>query len=128
MTSDGLLRHTTFKGLRDDKPAREVELEEPQELAAPKPPRARQPPASDKKGYVITHPDKVMYPELGITKQELLDYYALVAERMLPQVANRPLSSCAADGRCKPAFFKSTRRGRAQACQRSIREKESKSL
>jgi len=104
MTSDGLLRHPTFKGLRDDKPAREVKLEEPQPLQDPEP-RAKLSP-SNKSGYVITHPDKVVYPELGITKQEVLDYYALVAERMLPHVANRPLTLVRCpNGYGKPCFF-----------------------
>lgn len=38
----------------------------------------------------ITHPDKVLFPDDGITKLELAEYYAAVAERMLPHVAGRP--------------------------------------
>jgi bifunctional non-homologous end joining protein LigD len=124
-TSEGLLRHPTFKGLRDDKPAREVKLEEPQKLEA-KP----KPPAASKTAYVITHPDKVLYPELGITKQEVLDYYALVAERMLPHVANRPLTLVRCpNGRDKPCFFqKHPGAGTPPGIRRiSIREKEGKS-
>lgn len=57
-------------------------------------------------GYPITHPDKVLYPEQGITKQQLLDYYELVAERMLLHVANRPLTLVRCpNGRGKPCFF-----------------------
>jgi len=44
----------------------------------------------------------------GITKQELLDYYGLVAQRMLPHVANRPLTLVRCpNGQGKPASFKS---------------------
>src|ERR1700730_14038025 len=43
-------------------------------------------------GVHLTHPDKVLYPEQGITKQDLADYYVAVAERMLPHVAGRPLT------------------------------------
>ena len=43
-------------------------------------------------GVRLTHPDKVLYPEQGITKQDLADYYLAVAERMLPHVARRPLT------------------------------------
>ena len=40
----------------------------------------------------ITSPDKVVYPELGITKQEVVDYYRAVAPKLLPEVVHRPLS------------------------------------
>jgi bifunctional non-homologous end joining protein LigD len=101
-TSDGLLRHPTFQGLREDKPAAEVAPEiEPKSRG--KRDRYRGPPTKD---YPLTNPDKVMYPEQGITKRELLDYYALVAERMLPHVANRPLTLVRCpNGRGKPCFF-----------------------
>jgi bifunctional non-homologous end joining protein LigD len=95
LTSDGLLRHPTFQGLRDDKPAREVKMETAAHVETG---RAH--------GYPLTHPAKVMYPEQGITKQELLEYYALVSDRMLPHVANRPLTLVRCpNGRDKPCFF-----------------------
>jgi bifunctional non-homologous end joining protein LigD len=95
MTSDGLLRHPTFQGLRDDKPAREVKMETATHLET-----------AGANPYPLTNPDKVLYPEQGITKQELLDYYALVAERMLPHVANRLLTLVRCpNGRGKPCFF-----------------------
>jgi bifunctional non-homologous end joining protein LigD len=40
----------------------------------------------------ITHPDKELFPEDGITKADLADYYEHVSEWMLPHVRNRPLS------------------------------------
>jgi bifunctional non-homologous end joining protein LigD len=43
-------------------------------------------------GVRLSNPDKVLYPEQGITKGELADYYVAVAERMLPHVANRPVT------------------------------------
>jgi bifunctional non-homologous end joining protein LigD len=43
-------------------------------------------------GVRLTHPDKVLYPDQGITKIELADYYAAVAEAMLPHVADRPIT------------------------------------
>jgi bifunctional non-homologous end joining protein LigD len=39
----------------------------------------------------LTHPDRVLFPEQGITKASLARYYAEVADRMLPHVAGRPL-------------------------------------
>jgi bifunctional non-homologous end joining protein LigD len=41
---------------------------------------------------VITHPDKVLFPEDGITKGELASYYDAVADFMLPHVAGRPVT------------------------------------
>jgi len=41
---------------------------------------------------VITHPEKVMFPDCGITKGELAAYYELVAPLMLPHLARRPVT------------------------------------
>jgi bifunctional non-homologous end joining protein LigD len=79
--------------------------------------------------YPLTNPEKVMYPELGITKRELLDYYAMVSERMLPQVANRPLTIVRyPNGRDKHGFFqKHPRPGSPDGLRSiSIRENEGK--
>ncbi|HEY1604988.1 MAG TPA: non-homologous end-joining DNA ligase [Allosphingosinicella sp.] len=43
-------------------------------------------------GVRLSHPEKILYPEQGITKGELADYYVAVAERMLPHVAFRPIT------------------------------------
>jgi bifunctional non-homologous end joining protein LigD len=129
MTADGSLRHPTFQGLRDDKPAREVRLEAATALAAATPPAAAAPQAASKPTYPITNPEKVLYPESGITKRELLDYYALVADRMLPHVANRPLSLVRApNGIGKQTFFQKHPGKGTPAGLRSIdiREREGK--
>jgi bifunctional non-homologous end joining protein LigD len=41
---------------------------------------------------VITHPERVVYPDAGIRKGEVADYYRTIAPWLLPEVANRPLS------------------------------------
>jgi bifunctional non-homologous end joining protein LigD len=115
MTKDGLLRHPVFHGLRDDKPAREVKLETPRKSAAG--------------DYPLTNPTKVLYPEHDITKRQLLDYYALVAERMLPHVANRPLTLVRCpNGYTKQCFFQKHPGAGEMPGLRSIaiREKEGK--
>ena len=58
------------------------------------------------KGVRLTSPDKVLYPEQGITKRELANYYCAVADYMLPHVARRPISlvRCPA-GRQRNCFF-----------------------
>jgi len=43
-------------------------------------------------GVRLSNPDKVLYPDQGITKGELADYYLAVADHMLPHVARRPLT------------------------------------
>jgi bifunctional non-homologous end joining protein LigD len=40
----------------------------------------------------ISHPDKVLFPDDGITKGELAQYYGTVADYMLPQIAGRPIT------------------------------------
>jgi bifunctional non-homologous end joining protein LigD len=40
----------------------------------------------------LTHPDKVLYPEQGITKRDLARYYVAVADHMLPHLAGRPIT------------------------------------
>jgi DNA ligase D len=43
-------------------------------------------------GVRLSNPDKMLYPEQGISKGELADYYVAVADRMLPHVARRPIT------------------------------------
>src|SRR5690606_38646877 len=43
-------------------------------------------------GVRLTSPDRALYPEQGITKRELAEYYAAVAESILPQLSGRPLT------------------------------------
>lgn len=62
--------------------------------------------AIDFDGVRLSHPEKVLYPEQGITKRALADYYHMVADWILPHVARRPISlvRCPA-GRQKKCFF-----------------------
>jgi bifunctional non-homologous end joining protein LigD len=54
----------------------------------------------------LTHPDKILDPESGLTKQQLADYYWAIAEHMLPYIANRPLSLVRCpEGSTAPCFF-----------------------
>lgn len=78
-TATGVLRQASFIGIREDKPAAEVRKEQPVDTA----------PAIA--GISLTHPDKVLFHEVGVTKRELARYYEQVAELLLPELANRPL-------------------------------------
>lgn len=42
-------------------------------------------------GVRLTHPDRVLWPEMGVTKRDLAGYYQAVAEAMLPALEGRPL-------------------------------------
>jgi bifunctional non-homologous end joining protein LigD len=90
-TSDGILRHPSFQGLREDKAPYDVTHEHPFPLEAmPEPnPAARR---DRPKSFGISHPDRILYPEDGITKQDLAAYYHAVADWILPHVVDRPLT------------------------------------
>ncbi len=104
ITHDGLLRHPTFKGLREDKPAQEVVLEQPRVVASRV--VSKKKPARAAASSELSHPDRVLYPELGLTKRELSQYYALVSDVMLPHVIQRPLTLLRCpEGRNKQCFF-----------------------
>lgn len=81
-TADGRLRHPSFLGLREDKPASQVAVV----------PSKAERGTMDFEGVRLTHPDRVMYPGQGITKLALAQYYAEHAEHILPYLKNRPLS------------------------------------
>src|SRR5215218_5565618 len=57
-------------------------------------------------GVRLTSPEKVLYPEQGITKRELAEYYLAVADVMLPHVAGRPMTMVRCPtGRAKKCFY-----------------------
>ena len=96
-TPDGVLRHSSFLGLREDKDASEVVAETP----APSP-RSTATASTIK----VSNPDRVIFPDTDITKGELADYVALVAPIMLPWTGHRPISLVRCpQGRAKACFF-----------------------
>lgn len=100
-TGDQHLRHAAFRGLREDKPAREIVRETPVEgeamAAKSDAPRSR---------VKLTHPDRIYWPTEGITKQGLADYYAEIWRFIAPFVVARPLALLRCpDGIEGQAFF-----------------------
>ncbi|HEY4407385.1 MAG TPA: DNA ligase D [Xanthobacteraceae bacterium] len=84
-TQDRMLRAASFKGLREDKAAEEIVLE-----TTPKATKA--PGGRDLARVRLTHPERILWPEPGITKQGLAEFYAEIAGWILPHVTGRPLS------------------------------------
>jgi bifunctional non-homologous end joining protein LigD len=102
-TDDGMVRQGSFKGLREDKPARAIVRERPMAKSQTRRADGGTPVIE---GVAITHPDRVLYPEQGITKQELIDYYVSVADHMLPYLEGRPLALVRCpQGYAKECFF-----------------------
>ncbi|WGD56533.1 DNA ligase D [Bradyrhizobium sp. CB1650] len=125
-TADGNIRQAAFKGLRQDKPAEEVEAETPvdTELAVPSPgartkPRAKTTSRAGSKpgaqnaevmGVVISKPDKELWPGDGdgepVTKLDLARYLEAVGEWMIVHLKGRPCSLIRApDGIKGESFF-----------------------
>lgn len=63
-------------------------------------------PASPPPNVRLTHPDRVIFAEPKVTKQDLASYYARVADWLLPHVADRPLTLVRCPtGTSGPCFF-----------------------
>ncbi|HET8612284.1 MAG TPA: DNA ligase D, partial [Sphingomonas sp.] len=99
-TAENVIRHASFLGLREDKTPDEVAPERPVE-----PPEDAG--SEDKPfGVAISNRDRVIYPDAGITKGQLADYYARLAEPMLRWLADRPVSLVRCpQGRSRKCFF-----------------------
>lgn len=79
ITRGGHLRQASFLALRDDKALAEVTTEGMEEKLR-------------LKGITITHPRRRVFPEPSVTKGQIAEYYAAVADRMLQVARTRPLS------------------------------------
>ncbi|MEA3079065.1 MAG: bifunctional non-ous end joining protein LigD, partial [Sphingomonadales bacterium] len=103
-TDDGILRHPSFVGLREDKPASEVVRETPKHLS--KSEKKAERPTVESLGVRISNPDRVIFPEDGLTKGDLADYYAAVEPLIMVDAAKRPMTLIRCpQGRDKKCFF-----------------------
>jgi bifunctional non-homologous end joining protein LigD len=94
-TAEDRVRHASFIGLREDKPAKAV-----------KPEIAKSVPEPADNMPKISSRDRVIYPDSGETKGDLADYYAAIAPLMLPFAAGRPISLVRCpQGYAKQCFF-----------------------
>jgi bifunctional non-homologous end joining protein LigD len=89
-TKDNLLRHASYKGLRTDKNPKDIK----KEVVDEKKKKAMK--TNEKsvfiKGIKITNPDKVIFDDSEITKEDVVRYYEKVSQRMMPYVGHRILS------------------------------------
>ncbi|RII77006.1 DNA ligase D [Pseudomonas monteilii] len=101
MTREGIVRHSVFHGLRDDKPATAIDLERAMPTK-----RAAQTEPENLGTLRLTHPDRVVDATTGATKREVAQYYAQVADWLLPQLKDRPVALVRApDGLSGELFF-----------------------
>jgi bifunctional non-homologous end joining protein LigD len=81
-TADGIVRHAVFKGLRPEKETADVVRPKPAARSKGAPPLP----------VALTHPDRVLWPSVGVTKQGLAEFYAEIWPWIGPHVVNRPLA------------------------------------
>jgi bifunctional non-homologous end joining protein LigD len=104
-TGDGMVRQAAFKGLREDKPAAEVETEAPapaEDVSVPDPapaPALKARPSNAKPvvmGVLISKPEKPLWPDAGdgepVTKLDLARYFEAVGPWMMRHIEGRPCS------------------------------------
>ncbi|NLS16579.1 DNA ligase D [Rhizobium sp. P40RR-XXII] len=85
-TADGHLRHASFRGLREDKNPLDIVRETPKAATAAS---AEKPVRSS---VSLTHGDRLYWPDEGVTKAGLADYYTEVWRYMGPYIVGRPLA------------------------------------
>lgn len=113
MTRDGVMRHPSFEGLRQDKSAQDVhpEVAQPTELISDPTPNIKLKPIKKRERKTLLNPteetqtknlkghilkfnnlSKVFWPQDNVTKRDLLNYYYQLAPYILPYLKNRPQS------------------------------------
>ncbi len=100
-TATGLMRQASFKGLRNDKPSKEIVAETRGSVG---------PGVGAVMGVVLSNAEKVLWPDAGdgkpVSKLDLARYYEAVGEWMLPHLQGRPCSLVRApDGIGGTQFF-----------------------
>lgn len=108
-TRDGVLRHPSFRGLREDRDPQDITLPpdapdpgkpKPKQVgipttAVPKPSHPGKTPTRDSAtiaGVTITNASRVLFPDAGVTKLEIAQFYEEIGQWIVPQLSCRPLS------------------------------------
>jgi len=139
-TTDGKIRHPSFQGLRADKNPTQIVREQPAPAAPQSPRRAearhtRTSPRAARfnndtardivAGVTISHPDRILYPDLKLTKLDIARYYDSIAGWIVPHVAGRPLTLVRCpEGLAGDCFFMKHSKVWAPPALRRVRIKE----
>ena len=120
-TADGKIRHPSFQGLREDKAPREAKKEVPASNSAA--------PRDVVHGVRISHPDRIVYPDAGLTKLDVARYYERVGDWIVPHLHGRPLTLVRCpEGTRGECFFMKHSKVWAPAPLRRVRIQEKKKL
>ena len=125
------VRQASFQGLREDKPTADVVRETKTMAAVNSGASARRKSAPVKKapvslaGVTLTHPTRVYWPDVGVTKRDLAEFYQAVWKWMRPLVAGRPIAllRCPQGVGAQCFFQKHPSAGIATEHLRQVREK-----
>lgn len=106
-TDDDRLRHPSFKGLRFDKKAKEIqkEVEKPVEKIDKRVKKTVVKRNQNSLNIKLTHPNKILYKEDKISKKDLFDYYQDIADFILPFIEKRPLTLVRCPTDYKDCFY-----------------------
>ena len=99
-TGAGQVRQAAFKGLREDKPAAEIGVEQPvspRRAGRSRAEGSKAPGSARVMGVTISQPDKPLWPDAGdagdpVTKLELARYLEAVGMQVIEHIAGRPCS------------------------------------
>jgi bifunctional non-homologous end joining protein LigD len=139
-TSDGKIRHPSFQGLRGDKDPKDIRREVPRaSKARVRGTRQNREGTSDEgssngsksevAGVPISHPDRILYPELKLAKIDIARYYASIEKWVVPHVAGRPLTLVRCpEGIAGECFFMKHSKVWAPKALRRVRIKEKTKL
>ena len=99
VTRDGMLRHPIFLHLRKDKPIKEVTMANTKTVKKSEIKNIEEPESETDKIFAFgklkvkaTHINKIYFPDDGITKGDVINYYQQMADYILPYLKGRPQS------------------------------------